>query len=57
MISNIAAAVAIAGGAVMSWYSFKLVKSCDIADARKVMFTSFFYLPIVQLAYVLDKIQ
>ncbi len=56
MIGNIAAVVAILGGLVMSWYSFRLVKSCDLADARKVMFASFFYLPIVQLFYVIDKL-
>jgi protoheme IX farnesyltransferase len=56
MIGNIAATVAILGGLVMSWYSFRLVKSCDLKDARRVMFASFFYLPIVQLFYVIDKL-
>lgn len=56
LIGNIAATVAIAAGGVMAWFSFKLLRSCDIADARKVMFTSFFYLPIVQLFYVIDKL-
>jgi protoheme IX farnesyltransferase len=55
MIGNIAAIVAILGGLVMSWYSFRLVKSCDLKDARRVMFASFFYLPVVQLFYVIDK--
>jgi protoheme IX farnesyltransferase len=56
MTGNIAAIITALAGAVMSYYSFLLVKSCDTADARKVMFASFFYLPIVQLAYVLDKL-
>jgi heme o synthase len=34
----------------------KLYKSCEIADARKLMFGSFIYLPLVQLAYLLDKL-
>lgn len=56
MIGNLAAIVAVISGAAMSYFAFKLYKSCEIADARKVMFTSFFYLPIVQLFYVLDKL-
>ena len=56
MTGNIAAVVTALAGAVMSYYSFLLVRSCDTVDARKVMFASFFYLPIVQLAYVLDKL-
>jgi protoheme IX farnesyltransferase len=56
MTGNIAAVVTTIAGGWMSFYAFRLVKSCDTADARKVMFASFFYLPVVQLAYVLDKI-
>ena len=56
MTGNIAAVATVLAGAVMSYYSFRLVKSCDTSDARKVMFTSFFYLPAVQLVYVLDKL-
>lgn len=56
LIGNLAAAVACICGAVMAWFAFKLVRSCDMADARKVMFTSFFYLPVVQLFYVIDKL-
>lgn len=56
MTGNFAAVVTALAGLVMSFYAFRLWKSCDTVDARKVMFTSFFYLPIVQLAYVLDKI-
>jgi protoheme IX farnesyltransferase len=56
MTGNIAAIITGLAGAAMSYYSFLLVKSCDTADARKVMFASFFYLPVVQLAYVLDKL-
>jgi heme o synthase len=56
MFGNIAATVAVICGGVMAWFSFRLVQSCDIKDARKVMFASFFYLPIVQLFYVIDKL-
>lgn len=36
--------------------TFQLMRSCDKAAALKMMFGSFFYLPIVQVAFVLDKI-
>ena len=44
------------GGLMLSYYSFKLFRSCDMADAKKLMFASFVYLPLVQLAYLFDKI-
>jgi len=56
MVGNLGAAAAVIGGLAMSWYAWKLYRSCDVKDARRVMFTSFFYLPLVQLFYVLDKL-
>ena len=56
MVGTWGAGVAVFCGLVMAWYAWKLYGSCDVKDARKVMFTSFFYLPVVQLAYVLDKL-
>ena len=35
--------------------AFKLYKECSVEAARKLMFGSFAYLPIVQIALVLDK--
>lgn len=43
------AGVSLIAGLLFSWYAFKLVQKMDLADARKVMFCSFFYLPAVQL--------
>lgn len=37
-------------------YAYKLFLSCDDKDAKKVMFASFFFLPIVQFLYVFDKV-
>ena len=37
--------------------SYKLLMTCDDKDARKLMFASFFYLPIIQFLYVFDKIE
>jgi protoheme IX farnesyltransferase len=36
--------------------SVKLLKTCDDKDAKKLMFGSFIYLPVVLLALVIDKI-
>lgn len=37
------------------YLSFNLFHSCLIADARKLMFASFVYLPIIQFIYVIDR--
>ena len=39
---------------VFCWLAFKLLKNLDIASAQKVMFGSFFYLPVVQLVLLFD---
>ena len=38
------------------YYCYRLLLTCDDKDARKVMFASFLYLPLVQFAYVFDSI-
>ena len=48
--------VAVLAGVVMLVPAWRLYLSRDARDARKLMFASFIYLPIVQLAYVLDKL-
>ncbi len=37
------------------YLSYKLYFSCETADARKLMFASFVYLPIIQFIYVFDR--
>lgn len=44
-------------GAVFYFLSFRLYHSCDDKDARKLMFASFIYLPIIQFVYVFDRIE
>ena len=39
------------------YYSWKLFLTCDDKDARKLMFASFLYLPIIQFVYVFDANQ
>lgn len=38
------------------WYSYRLFLTCDDKAAKKVMFASFFFLPLVQFLYVFDRI-
>ncbi|MFN4083170.1 MAG: heme o synthase [Bacteroidia bacterium] len=52
----ISAIVAIFAGCMISFYAFLLFRKCDNAAAKKLMFASFIYLPVVQLAYYFDKI-
>ena len=40
----------------MLFYAIRLFKECSIEAARKLMFGSFIYLPLVQIALVLDNI-
>lgn len=50
-VSAIAAAVL---GAVFLKYAFVLHTTNDVNDARKLMFASFIYLPLLQIFYVID---
>ena len=36
-------------------YAYKLYHSLEVSDARKLMFASFVYLPIIQFVYVFDR--
>lgn len=38
------------------WLAIRLFITCEMADARRLMFGSFLYLPVVQIALVIDKI-
>ena len=50
------AIVATLCGVMFFALTFSLMKSGDRRSALKIMFGSFLYLPIVQIAYVLDKV-
>jgi protoheme IX farnesyltransferase len=43
--------------AIFFMYAFRLYHSCETSDARKLMFASFVYLPIIQFLYVFDRIE
>jgi protoheme IX farnesyltransferase len=53
--SNITLAIAGACSILFFLQSYKLFLSLSLADARKLMFASFIWLPIVQFLYVFDK--
>lgn len=50
------AIIATVCGVMFFSLTFSLMRSGDRKSALKIMFGSFFYLPIVQIAYVLDKV-
>ena len=56
MVGNIALSVAILCGIGFMIPAVKLYRTLDRKHARQLMFASFVYLPVVQIAYVLDKI-
>ena len=44
-------------GVIFFLYSYKLYLSCDTKDAKRLMFASFIYLPIIQFVYVFDGVE
>ena len=53
---KISAIVVMIAGLVFLSQTFLLMKKCDRKSALQMMFGSFIYLPIVQIAFVLDKV-
>jgi len=43
-------------GLLFLYQSYKLYKTCDVKDARSLMFGSFLYLPVVLVALLIDKL-
>ena len=56
MVGDIALGVALLCGLLFAVPAYRLHQTLDMKHARTLMFASFAYLPIVQLAFVLDKI-
>lgn len=52
---NATVIIATLASALFFLYAYKLYRSCDTKDARKLMFASFVYLPVVQFLYVFDR--
>lgn len=49
--------VALILGIGFFYYSYRLLLTCDDKDAKKLMFASFIYLPIIQFLYVFDRLE
>ncbi len=56
MAGPIAAVVIIILGLFLIAQTIKLYRKCDIKSAQQLMFGSFIYLPVMQLALIFDKI-
>ena len=56
MVGDVAFAVAVIAGLGFSWFAYRLLRDLTLDAARRLMFASFAYLPLVQIVYVLDKI-
>ncbi|MCJ0741251.1 heme o synthase [Pedobacter montanisoli] len=52
----IIAGVSLVLGLIFAWYAYQLMQKQDLASARKVMFCSFFYIPLVQLVLLFDLV-
>jgi protoheme IX farnesyltransferase len=52
----VVAVVSVLSTLLFIWYGWQLFVRLDIPSARKVMFTSFFYLPLIQLTLLFDFI-
>lgn len=50
------AGISILAGVAFSYFAYQLVVKMDLPSARKVMFCSFFYIPLVQLVLLFDLI-
>ena len=50
------AAVSIIAGLFFTWFAYQLVIKMDMLSARKLMFCSFFYIPLVQLVLLFDLV-
>ena len=53
----VVAIVSVLSTLLFIWYAWQLFIKLDIPSARKVMFTSFFYLPLIQLTLLFDFIR
>ncbi|MEJ7693197.1 heme o synthase [Daejeonella sp.] len=53
---NIYGLLALIAGLYFFWQAVQLYKNRDVASAKKLMYTSFFYLPLLQLTLLFDFI-
>jgi protoheme IX farnesyltransferase len=53
---NISLVIAVIMGSIFTWQAYRLYSDLSAEAATKLMFGSFIYLPVVQLAYMFDKL-
>ena len=53
---NLSAVIAVIAGIIFAMQAIKLYRTLSAEDAKNLMFGSFVYLPVVQIAYLIDKI-
>lgn len=53
---NIYLLIAVIAGLYFTWKAILLYKNMDVASAKKLMYTSFIYLPLIQLTLLFDFI-
>ena len=56
LIGMIATVLMVVLGLTYLWYAIKFYKEFDMASAKKLMFSSLLYIPIVMLVLIIDKI-
>ncbi|MFN4122110.1 MAG: heme o synthase [Flavobacteriales bacterium] len=55
MAGPVSAVITSICGIYFMYKALRLLKTCELNDARKLLFASFIYLPVVQLALMFDK--
>ena len=55
-IGAVSAVVAVVAASLLLWLNIGLVQKPDVATAKRLMFAAFAYLPVVQIAFVLDRV-
>ncbi|HTF29670.1 MAG TPA: hypothetical protein VK625_12545, partial [Flavitalea sp.] len=56
MSGSIALAIVFVANLLMVWQSVRLYREMEVKAARRVMFSSYIYLPVVLLALLADKL-
>lgn len=55
-IGVVAASLSVVAALLLVWLNIGLVRQPEVATAKRLMFAAFAYLPVVQIAFVLDRV-
>ena len=56
MSGNVAGSIIMISGICFLYYAVRLYKHCTLTASRQLMLASFIYLPVVQIALIIDKV-